>query len=297
LIVHPGQNRMRQALEREDVFITGIEVAMTDSMAYADVVLPACTHFEHADIYGAYGQQFLQRAEAVIPPVGESKPNTEIFRLLAARFGLTDPAFRDDDTRLMAAALDSGHTRMRGLRPSQIPTGEALRMDCGGAEPVLFGNVWPKTASGKVELSSQVLDERYGARLPRYRQLSSTFQLTLITPASDKRISSTFGGLHQNDAPPVLEMNPRDAQARGLSEGSRVRVWNDVGEVFLPLRVTEEVREGVVSSEKGAWLRTTVNGQTVSALAPAHKADLAGGACFNDSRVEVQAASSVQAAT
>ncbi len=297
LIVHPEQNRMRQALEREDVFITGIEVAMTDSMAYADVVLPACTHFEHADIYGAYGQQFLQRAEAVIPPVGESKPNTEIFRLLAARFGLSDPAFRDDDTRLMDAALDCGDTRMRGLRPSRIPTGEALRMEFGGAEPVLFGNVWPKTASGKVELSSQVLDERYGARLPSYRQLSSTFPLTLITPASDKRISSTFGGLHQNDAPPVLEMNPRDAQVRGLIEGSRVRVWNELGEVFLPLRVTEEVREGVVSSEKGAWLRTTVNGQTVSALAPAHKADLAGGACFNDARVEVQAASAAQAAT
>jgi len=113
--------------------------------------------------------------------------------------------------------------------------------------------------------------------------------LTLITPASDKRITSTFGGLAANDATPVLEMNPVDAAARGLADGVSVRVWNELGEVFLPLHVTTAVRPGVVSSEKGAWLRTSPNGQTVSALAPTHKADLAEGACYNDARVEVAA--------
>src|SRR5262249_21032923 len=121
LIVHPDQNRMRQALAREDVFIAGIEVAMTDSMAYADVILPACTHFEHADIYAAYGQQYLQRAEAVIPPVGESLPNTEIFRRLARVFGMNDPAFSHTDAQLMDSALDMDDPRMQGLRPSAIP--------------------------------------------------------------------------------------------------------------------------------------------------------------------------------
>ena len=79
---------MKKALTKKDLFIVGIDVAMTDSMAYADVILPACTHFEHDDIYAAYGQQYLQRADRVIPPVGESLPNTEIFRRLAARFGV-----------------------------------------------------------------------------------------------------------------------------------------------------------------------------------------------------------------
>src|SRR6266702_47805 len=95
------QSRITLRLAREDLFVVGIDVAMTDSMAYADVVLPACTHFEHADIYPAYGQQFLQRAEPVIPPVGESLPNTEIFRRLAARFGFGDPAFTASDAELM----------------------------------------------------------------------------------------------------------------------------------------------------------------------------------------------------
>jgi anaerobic selenocysteine-containing dehydrogenase len=84
-------------------------------------------------------------------------------------------------------------------------------------------------------------------------------------------------------------MNPEDAAARALADGALVKVWNELGQVFLPLRITAAVRPGVVSSAKGAWLRTASNGQTVSALAPTHKADLADGACYNDSRVEVAA--------
>ena len=289
LIVHPDQNRLRQGLAREDLFIVGIEVAMTDSMAYADIILPACTHFEHADIYAAYGQQYLQRAEPVIPPVGESLPNTEIFRRLAARFGFTEPAFRDTDSELMDQALNADDVRMAGMRPSQLPTDRALRMEFDGQEPVLFQNVLPRTPSGRIELESASLGERFGAALPGYRPLQSAFPLTLITPASDQRITSTFGGLAASDGRPELQMNPADAAPRQLADGAIVKVWNDAGQVFLTLRVTAAVREGVVSSDKGAWLRTSPNGQTVSALAPTHKADLAHGACFNDARVEVSA--------
>ena len=287
LVVHPDQNRMRRGLAREDLFMVGIEVAMTDSMAYADVILPACTHFEHADIFPAYGQQYLQRAEAVIPPVGESLPNTEIFRRLAAQFGFTDPAFLQDDASLMDDALNADDPRMQGLRPSQIPTERAIKMEFIGEEPVLFHNVRPSTPSGKIELESAILGARYGAALPTYRPLATSYPLTLITPASDKRITSTFGGLAASGETPMLEMNPADADARGLTDGTSVKVWNDLGEVILPLRVTDAVCRGVISSEKGAWLRTSANGQTVSALAPAHKADLAEGACYNDARVEV----------
>ena len=289
VIVHPDQNRLKEGLARDDLFIVGIEVAMTDSMAYADVILPACTHFEHADIYAAYGQQFLQRAEPVIPPVGECLPNTEIFRRLAAKFGFTDAAFRQSDLEMIDEAFNLDDPRMQGIRASKLPLDRAMKMEFAGAEPVLFQNVSPRTPSGKIELESPTLGARYGAALPQYRPVVSPYPLTLLTPASDKRITSTFGGLPGNDATPVLEMNPADAAARGLTDGVAVKVWNELGQVFLPLRITANVRPGVVSSEKGAWLRTSSNGQTVSALAPAHKADLADGACFNDSRVEVAA--------
>jgi anaerobic selenocysteine-containing dehydrogenase len=289
VIVHPDQNRMKRALAKEDLFVVGCEVAMTDSMRYADIVLPASTHFEFADLYPAYGQQFLQRAEPVIPPYGKSLPNTEIFRRLAARFGFDGPAFTASDEDLMADALDGADPRLKGVRPSDVPVGGALRMEFAGEEPVLFKTVFPKTPSGKVELVSENLEQRFGARLPTYRPLDDAWPLTLITPSSDKRITSTFGGVKACDATPMLDMHPADAAARGLGDGATVKVWNDLGEVHLPLRITDAVRPGVVCSVKGAWFKTSDNGQTVSALAPATKADIAEGACFNDARVEVAA--------
>jgi len=287
LVVHPDQNRLRRGLARDDLFVLGIDVVMTDTLAYADVVLPASSHFEFADLYAAYGQHWLQRAEPVIPPVGESLPNTEIFRRLARRFGFDDPCFRATDAELMDEAVDSADPRLGGLRPSAVPTNRAVPMTMGGEEVLLFRNVFPKTPSGKVELVSGYLETKYGAALPSFRPYESGYPLTLITPASDQRTTSTFGGLPASDATPPLEMHPDDAQARGLAHGQWVRVWNDLGEVHLPLAITDAIRPGVVSSLKGAWMRTSDNGQTVSALAPTHHADIAEGACYNDTRVEV----------
>jgi anaerobic selenocysteine-containing dehydrogenase len=160
----------------------------------------------------------------------------------------------------------------------------------GEDEAVMFANVFPKTPSGRIELESSYLAERYGRPLPEYRPLedAAAYPLTLISPASDERITSTFGGAEPAKAPP-LEMNPEDARRRGLSAGTRVRVWNGLGEIHLALRITDAVPPGVLCTTKGAWLRTSDNGQTVSALVPGHHADLAGGACFNDTRVEVAA--------
>jgi anaerobic selenocysteine-containing dehydrogenase len=289
VVVHPDQNRMRRGMEREDVFLAGIEVALTDSMKYCDVVLPACTHFEHHDLFAAYGQHWLQRAEPVIPPQGEALPNTEIFRRLAARFGYTEPCFKATDAELMDDAVDPADPRLGGFRPSQLPLDRAMPMTVQGTDAMMFANVFPKTPSGKVELASGYLEKRFGARLPSYRGLESTYPLTLISPASDQRITSTFGGTSINDDVPPLEMHPDDAKARGLRTGQTVRVWNDLGEVRLPLKVTDDVPRGVVSSLKGAWFRTSGNMQTVSALAPATHADICEGACYNDARVEVEA--------
>jgi anaerobic selenocysteine-containing dehydrogenase len=289
LIVHPDQNRLRRGLARADLFVVGADVAMTDSLDYANVILPACSHFEHDDLYAAYGQHWLQRAAPVIPTQGEALPNTEIFRRLAARFGFTEPAFTATDEELMDEALDPADSRLGGFRPSKLPLDRALQMTFQGSEAVLFANVMPATASGKVELASPYLERRYGARLPTYRPVESRFPLILISPASDQRITSTFGGVTAHEAPPALTMHPEDARLRGLHDGDRVRVWNDLGEVRLPLSVSDDVPPGIVCSLKGAWLRTSDNGQTISALCPADHADIAEGACFNDARVEVAA--------
>lgn len=289
VIVHPDQNRLRRGLLREDLFIVGADVVMTDSMAACDIVLPASSHLEYDDLYPAYGQHWLQRAEPVIRPRGESLPNTEIFRRLAARFGFDGPIFEASDALLMDDAMDSTDPRLGGARPSLLPTERALAMAIHGEEAVLFKNVFPRTPSGRVELASAYLEEKYGRLLPDYRPHESSYPLILISPASDKRITSTFGGLKASQDPPPLEMHPEDARARGLVDGAAVKIWNDLGEIHLRLAITEAVRPGVVSTFKGGWLRTSDNGQTVSALCPGHHADISGGACFNDTRVEVAA--------
>jgi anaerobic selenocysteine-containing dehydrogenase len=169
----------------------------------------------------------------------------------------------------------------------------------------LFDNVFPATPSGKIELRSAALAERWGAAavLPGWRPLpypppqagegKERAPLMLISPSSDKRISSTLGDLVGSRAVPQLLMNPEDAARRSLVHGNQVRVWNERGEILLPLAVSDAVRPGVVASEKGAWLMTSPTGQTISALVSADlKADLAEGACFNDTAVEVSRAAS-----
>ncbi len=293
LIVHPDQNTMRRGLAREDVFTVVADVAMTDTAQFADLVLPAASHFEHDELFCAYGQPYLQRAEPVIPPVGEALANTEIFRRLAARFGFDEAIFRADDGALMDDALDAEDARLAGHRPSRLPTDQALAMDRAGAR-IGFENL-PSTKSGRIELKSAYLARKFDAALPGFRTLAAdqvepaARPLALLTPSSNWRTNSTFGGLSASDAAPPLEMHPDDAQRRGLSDGQPVRVYNALGEVDLTLKLTDAVAPGVVLSEKGAWMRTTTNGQTVSALAPTHKADLADGACYNDTRVEVTA--------
>jgi len=149
--------------------------------------------------------------------------------------------------------------------------------------------VLPRTPSGKIELESTYLDEKYSQLLPSHRAYQSPYPLLLISPASDLRTTSTFGGLKRSARAAPLEMHPEDAAARGLSDGARVKVWNDLGVINLRVKITNAVRPGVVLTLKGTWFKTSDNGQTVSALCPGHHADIAGGACYNDTRVEVAA--------
>jgi anaerobic selenocysteine-containing dehydrogenase len=296
LVVHPDQNRLRRGLSREEVFTVGIEIAMTESMAYCDVVLPAASAYECDDLYGAYGHQWLQRARPVVAPPGQAVPNTEVFRRLARRFGFDEPCFADDDAALMDQAVDAADPRLAGQRPSQLPLDRATPMTAPDGRPfALMANVMPMTPSGRIELQSELLAQRWGehARLPAWRpRAPGALPLTLVSPASAQRISSTLlpRGGRRDEAPP-LWMHPADAAARGLADGQPVCVFNALGEVVLPLRVTDAVPPGVVASEKGAWLASSPTGQTISALSSADdRADLAQGACYNDTAVEVRRA-------
>ncbi len=287
---HPDQNRMRRALAQEAVFVAGADVVMTDSMRYCDVVLPAASAFECADIYGAYGHRHLQRAEAVIPPVGQSLPNTEIFRRLAARFGFDDPIFRQSDEALMDAAFLDGDPRLEGQRPSRLPVGSALAMTTvDGAEPIMCATVQPATESGRIELFSRDLEDRFGYGLPRYESVERDWPLTIISPSSAKRTNATFGNCAlSGGGPEEVEINPADAEPRGISDGNALKVYNHRGETRLVARLTDAVLPGVLYTPKGVWLSASPTGQTVNALLDADiRTDIEDGACCNEAFCEV----------
>ncbi len=286
---HPDQVRMIQALQRAELFVAGCDIVMTDSMRYADVVLPAASHFEYADVYGAYGQHYVQRAEPVIPCVGESLPNTEIFRRLAARFGFADDAFRASDTELMDDAIDGTDSRLQGMRPSEIPLDQAIEFkSITGESNILCKNVVPATPSGKIELFSQTLEDQYGFGVPRYRPVEKSQPFTIISPSSAKRTNATFGGCADSRQYEIVEMHPDDATERGFRDGQIVVVWNGRGQVTLKLSVTDAVRRGVLYSPKGTWQNTSDTGLTVNSLIPADiRADIERGACYNETFVDV----------
>lgn len=287
---HPDQERMIEALGREDLFSVGIDVVMTDSMAFCDVILPASSHFEFDDIYGAYGQNYLQRAEAVIPPVAESLPNTEIFRRLAARFGFDEEEFQASDAELMDQAMDAAHPVFEGRAPSQLPLDRAVELTAKEHAPaILCKTVWPQTSSGKIELYSQALEDEFGFGLPRHDPVSADLPWTLITPSSDKRTNATFGNFAPSAGAEGVEMHPDDATEQGLADGDLVLLRNSQGSVAVRLVVTDRTRPGVLYCAKGAWLSSSQTGRTANVLISADlRTDIARGVCYNETFVTVE---------
>jgi len=295
---HPDQTRMIAALSQPEIFTVGCDVVMTDSMAYCDVILPAATHFEHDEIFAAYGQNYVQRAEPVIAPIGESLPNTEIFRRLAARFGYTEPEHQASDVQLMDDAMDASHPQFEGRPPSQMPVDRALEMQkSDGAALILCETVTPDTETGRIELFSAALEAETGFGVPRYDPVPQDLPLVLITPSSDKRINATFGSAPLSAGPESIEVHPEDAAARGLQDGDLVEVANTRGSVTFRLKISDAMQRGVTYAPKGTWRISSKTGLTANALIPVEvRTDIGDGACYNETFVELRAYAGVRAA-
>ncbi|MEO8260166.1 MAG: molybdopterin-dependent oxidoreductase [Acidobacteriota bacterium] len=278
----PDQRRVLRGLERSDLFTVVFDQVMTDTALYADVILPATTFLEGYDFAKAYGPLTMDLGRPVIDVVGEARPNADVFGELCSRLNLLDEGEPADELELTVRVLDSLPATIAGpLRAGTLPAPAC------GAAPIQFVDVWPNTADRKVQLFPAELEASAPLGLYRFQPDPATdrFPLTLISPASDRTISSTLGELPRPDV--KLLLNPADAELRGLADGDLVRVFNDLGEVHCALNVTPAVREGTASLPKGLWRRSTRNGFTATALAPDTLSDLGGGACFNDARVQV----------
>ena len=278
----PNQNLILRGLAREDLFTVVHDQVLTDTARFADILLPATTVFEQPELHKSYGHYHLQYSDPVIPRVGESLSNPELFARLARAMELDDPALSPSTDALLQAALHGAGTRLDDCDPQDLQRTKLSTVRFNGSrELIQFGTVFPTTAGGKVELCPASLGPVSYTPLPH-----SSFPLALLSPATDKTINSIFGEFNLPVA--QLHMHPIDAAARGIANGAVVRIYNDLGEVHAHALVSAEVRPGVVTLPKGLWRTSTLNGATATALAPDHLTDIGAGACFNDARVEVE---------
>jgi anaerobic selenocysteine-containing dehydrogenase len=278
----PDQRRVIRGLEREDLFTVVFDQVMTDTAFLADVVLPATTFLEGYDFAKAYGPINLELAVPVIDAVGEARSNADVFGDLCTRLGLLGQGEPTGELDLLLQVLGA----LPGTIGSDLGTGTRALPPFGDA-PIQFVDVFPNTPDRKIDFFPAALDAEAPLGLHRYQPDPATerFPLALISPASDRTISSTLGELPRPDV--KLTMHPDDAGARGLADADLVRVFNELGEVHCVVHVSPSIRPGTVSLPKGLWRRSTRNGATATALAPDTLTDLGGGACLNDARVQV----------
>jgi anaerobic selenocysteine-containing dehydrogenase len=277
--IAPDQERVLAGLRREDLFTVVLEQFMTDTAAHADVVLPATTQLEHLDVLFSWGHHYVTWNEPAIDPLGEAKPNTETFRLIAARLGLEDPLFSETDEQLvdrLLADFEENGLRERGWTKVDLGQGPTPHAEGG------FG-----TDSGKVALRAEYLPPAEVAD----DELAGRFPLALVTPKTHLFLNSTFANQRRQHAAqprPEVVVSPDDAGPRGIGDAAPVRVWNDRGAFTCTARVSDDVRPGVLVAPMGWWNRDYEGGRSAQATTSQRLTELGNAPIFNDNRVEVE---------
>ena len=285
--VAPDQNAVLAGLAREDLFTVVHERFLTDTARFADLVLPATTSLEHPDLYRAYGHYAVQRVRAVIPPLGQAKPNWEVFQLLARAMGFEDEVFRKSADELVDALLAAPSPMREGLDRAALEEGRAVTLRLPADAKGRF-----RTPSGKMELLNPREPRPLLDHLPTHED-GGSLPLRLQTGVNPYTLNSTFMDreeLRRKAGGMRLQLSPRDAAARGLADGDPVVAWNERGEVRFTLHVTPRVPDGVAVAEGVFWVAHAPGERTVNALTSQRLSDRGGGSTFYDTRVDVRRA-------
>jgi anaerobic selenocysteine-containing dehydrogenase len=313
----PNARLIREGLLRDDLFTVVHELFLTDTARYADIVLPATSQLEHADIHKAYGQLTLQYNAPAIPPLGESKSNWDVMRLLAAALGYTEEWLHHDTGTLLDEVLDATRTRARPAIRAALEGITLERLKEAGSLPlnltpdfVPFADGHFPTPSGKVELRCDVLASEGLDPLPAYvpppefnggRGADSSGpapdELYVLSGAPHHFVSSSLANqesLRRREGPPCIELNPADAAARGIANGAQVRVSNGRGDCLLYAVVTEDVPPGVAVAPKGHWAQFSPDGRNINWTTSDALGDLAGQSTFHSNLVRVTLATEAE---
>jgi anaerobic selenocysteine-containing dehydrogenase len=290
--IAPESSKVVTGFAREDLFTVVLEHFQTDTADYADYILPATTQLEHWDVHSSYGHTDALLNRPAIAPLGEAKPNTQIFRELAAHMGLTDACFADDDEALCrmayGTAVDFGLLLKQGF--ATIAQAEA---------PFAQGGF--PTPSGRCEFFSARLAEQGLDGLPSHVPnheapgTSATYPLAMISPPARNFLNSTFvnvKSLRDMEGEPILEIHADDALARSIASGDVVRVFNPRGEYRCKAIVSQRARAGVVNGLGVWWRKLGLDGTNVNELTSQKLTDMGRGPTFYDCLVEVERSAS-----
>jgi anaerobic selenocysteine-containing dehydrogenase len=308
--VCPDQRRVIEGLRREDLFTVVHEQFPTDTVDYADIVLPATTQLEHFDIHGSYGHLYVQVNEPAIEPLAEAKPNTEVFRLLARALKFEPELFDVSDEQLAAEALagapaavgrpTSAAGAFQQISLERLRREGAVRLNVPAQYAPFAAGAFP-TPSGKCELYSARLAERGLDPLPTYTpphedplsrpDLAGRFPLQMLSPPVPSFLNSTFVNvdhLRRAAGEPTVEIHPDDAAPRDIVDDMWVRVFNDRGSFRAKARVGTSVRPGVVVTQGIWWNKYATDGVNCNTTTSSRLTDLGAGATFFDNLVQVQ---------
>ncbi len=287
MAVAPESPKVVAGFQREDLFTVVLEHFLTDTADQADYVLPATTQLEHLDVHTSYGHTYVLINHPAIAPVGQAKPNTQIFRELAAKMGFDEPCFADSDELLARQAvptLDFELLSRRGWVKLALP---ALPFAEGGFE----------TANGRAQVDVPGLG--VPDFVPPYESVESApalaarYPLAMISPPARHFLNSTFvnvKSLRSIEGEPLVEIHPDDAGPRGVHDGAMVRVFNDRGSYLCRAAVGTRARPGVVNGLGVWWRKLGAAGTNVNELTSQRLTDIGRAPTFYDCLVEVAAA-------
>ena len=297
--VAPDQRKVLEGLRRDDLFTVVHEQFPTDTVDYADIVLPATTQLEHVDLHGSYGHHFVMLNAPSIAPLGEARSNNDVFRALAARLGFEPDLFPDDEA-LVCQALDGGPT-IREITLERLREESSIRLDLPEKYAPFADGVFP-TPSGKCELYSGRMLEAGLDPLPTYippredpqarPDLAESYPLQLLSPPRPQFLNSTFANspTHRQAAgDPTIEMSAEDAEGRGLADGEWAEVYNARGAFLARVALTGAVRPGVAVATGLYWNKLVPGRGNANRTTSTALTDMGGGATFFDNLVEVRA--------
>lgn len=301
--VCPDQSRVVSGLARTDLFTVVHDLFQTDTADYADIVLPATSQLEHFDIHSSYGHLYVQSNNAAIAPLGEAKPNTEVFRLLGRAMGFEPELFEESDEELARRSLGEPGPSS----PANAFTGITLDGTRAGPVRLNVPRNWAPfaegkfpTPSGKCEFYSEREARAGRDPLPYYQpphedpqtnpELAAKYPLQLLTPPAAPFLNSTFVNIEfhrKNAGERTLEIHPADAAARGIADGQMVSVFNGRGRFHARAVLAESVKPGIVVSLGLLWRKFSSDGVNCNTTTNTATTDIGGGATFFDNLVEV----------